>query len=352
MNKGEWSELYTFLRLLADGKLYAADADLNKIENEFYPIIKIIRQSKNHKNPLFYMVEEGKIAIVASENETQIKQIPTEDFSINAEKLLKIIKSSKASFEAEEIQEFTSHIESPLAKEKSSSKRDITIIVHDINIGHQKEIGFSIKSQLGGASTLFNANVSNNLCYKIDGICGLNHDVLEELKTLKAKKLVKKLNENNCEVIFEGVADDYFESNLLMVDSNFPIIIAEILKLYYSGYATRIKELTEKVADINPCNYPHNETFPFYEHKIKSFLTACALGMTSKKPWNGNFDVSGGYIIVKESGDIVCYHIYNWNDFQQYLFNSTFIDTPSTTRHKFGRLDGDKLNLNFQIRFR
>ncbi|RTK92254.1 MAG: HpaII family restriction endonuclease [Rickettsiales bacterium] len=29
MNKGEWSEFYTFLRLLADGKLYAADANLN-----------------------------------------------------------------------------------------------------------------------------------------------------------------------------------------------------------------------------------------------------------------------------------------------------------------------------------
>jgi hypothetical protein len=73
--------------------------------------------------------------------------------------------------------------------------------------------------------------------------------------------------------------------------------------------------------------------------------------MTSKKPWSGNFDVLGGYIIVKEDGEVLCYHIYNWNNFQDYLFNRTFIDTPSTERHKFGTLDGDKLNLNFQIRF-
>ena len=32
-NKGEWSELYVFLKLLGSGILYAADADLNKIEN-------------------------------------------------------------------------------------------------------------------------------------------------------------------------------------------------------------------------------------------------------------------------------------------------------------------------------
>ena len=35
-NKGEWSEIYVFLRLLATGKLFAADADLNKISGTFY----------------------------------------------------------------------------------------------------------------------------------------------------------------------------------------------------------------------------------------------------------------------------------------------------------------------------
>ncbi|NLB89535.1 MAG: HpaII family restriction endonuclease, partial [Syntrophomonadaceae bacterium] len=36
-NKGEWSEVYTFFKLLSDGRLYAADADLNKIEDIYYP---------------------------------------------------------------------------------------------------------------------------------------------------------------------------------------------------------------------------------------------------------------------------------------------------------------------------
>ena len=42
-NKGEWSEVYVLLRLLADGKIFAADSDLNKLEDIFFPIIKIIR---------------------------------------------------------------------------------------------------------------------------------------------------------------------------------------------------------------------------------------------------------------------------------------------------------------------
>ena len=43
-NKGEWSEVYVLLRLLADGKIYAADSELNKIEDVYFPIIKIIRE--------------------------------------------------------------------------------------------------------------------------------------------------------------------------------------------------------------------------------------------------------------------------------------------------------------------
>lgn len=43
-NKGEWSEIYVLLRLLADGKIYAADSELNKLKDVYFSIIKIIRE--------------------------------------------------------------------------------------------------------------------------------------------------------------------------------------------------------------------------------------------------------------------------------------------------------------------
>ena len=43
-NKGEWSEIYTFVYLLASGKLYAADKDLNINPDIYFPVIKIIRE--------------------------------------------------------------------------------------------------------------------------------------------------------------------------------------------------------------------------------------------------------------------------------------------------------------------
>ena len=90
-------------------------------------------------------------------------------------------------------------------------------------------------------------------------------------------------------------------------------------------------------------------------YKIKDFLTDCALGMTPTAPWTGHYDATGGVIIVKEDGDIVCYHIYNRNEFQDYLLNNTKMDQASTSRYQFGDLYEENgsvfLKLNLQIRF-
>lgn len=53
-NKGEWSEIYVFLKLLSEGKIYAADENLNKINDVFYSLIKIIRNENDNTFEYFY----------------------------------------------------------------------------------------------------------------------------------------------------------------------------------------------------------------------------------------------------------------------------------------------------------
>ena len=48
-NIGEWSEIYVLLKLLGEGKLFAADENLNRIENQFFPITKILREEEKGK---------------------------------------------------------------------------------------------------------------------------------------------------------------------------------------------------------------------------------------------------------------------------------------------------------------
>ena len=110
-----------------------------------------------------------------------------------------------------------------------------------------------------------------------------------------------------------------------------------------------------KTADQNPLNFDVGNEHKFYEYKIKRFLTDVALGMMPSKVWTGQYDATGGYLIVKENGDVLCYHIYNRNEFENYLLNNTKLDTASSSRHGFGKIyevNGDLcFNLNLQIRF-
>ena len=43
-NKGEWSEVYIFFKVIADRKLYAADSKFNVIKDVFLDVISVIRE--------------------------------------------------------------------------------------------------------------------------------------------------------------------------------------------------------------------------------------------------------------------------------------------------------------------
>lgn len=116
-----------------------------------------------------------------------------------------------------------------------------------------------------------------------------------------------------------------------------------------------IPELIKIIEEKNPENYALSVNPNFYNYKIKKLLSDIALGMKPSKVWTGTFDATGGYIIVREDGELLCYHIYNMNDFQEYLLKNTKLETASTTRHEFGKLyeENGKIyfRLNLQIRF-
>ena len=49
-NKGEWSEVYAFFKLLADGRLYCGDGHLNRYDERYYPILEIFRNDAPDRN--------------------------------------------------------------------------------------------------------------------------------------------------------------------------------------------------------------------------------------------------------------------------------------------------------------
>ena len=51
-NKGDWSELYVLIKLIADGTLYQSDINLNKDLNNVYDVIKAFKNEKEFKHLL------------------------------------------------------------------------------------------------------------------------------------------------------------------------------------------------------------------------------------------------------------------------------------------------------------
>jgi hypothetical protein len=169
------------------------------------------------------------------------------------------------------------------------------------------------------------------------------------------KKKFDYLKENGASWQYVGVASEILRDNLAMLDIGMEKVIGSCLEKYYTGEAKTIEEATILVEDENPLHLNLSSSQPMYAYKIKQFLLAFALGMTATTPWLGQFNANGGYIIVKEDGDIVCYHFFDRNDLEDYLFYNTVFDTPSTTRHQFGDVYKENgeyfIKLNLQVRF-
>jgi len=352
-NKGEWSEIYVLFKLLGDKNLFAGDADLKQVENLFYPIIKII---KNETGGDYEYEITGDLVVVSGGKEKL--RIPVKIFSEQAAKLLAKIKGSTGAFSIPETEAFMKSVNCGTLKAKSTSKSDIRIVIHDQRINQTAELGFSIKSQLGGDSTLLNAGKTTNFVYQINGFKGSASDI-KRINTIdtrsKIKDRIEEVKKLGGKLKFLSLEQDIFKNNLVLIDSLLPNILAEVIKQFFTSNLSTISALTNEISSKNPLGYDNQFSHSFYEYKIKRFLTDVALGMIPSKVWGGLYDATGGYLIVKEDGEILCYHIYNRNQFEDYLFHNTKLETASSTRHNFGKVfsEGDSLNfkLNLQIRF-
>lgn len=355
-NKGEWSEAYTFLKLLAEGRLYAADSKLQRIPGIYYPLIKILREESNgNKRNYLY---ENNIKVVDGNSGNLITSLPINDFRTNADYLLSEIKQASRTFSVPSVETFLNSIDVSTLKAKSTDKRDITMILHDHITGINPTLGFSIKSRLGSPSTLFNANKdATNFIYKVsDGITSEEIDSINSINSRrKIRDRINEIYQMGYSLEFKDMAADNFKMNLQLIDSNLPLIMGEVVLDYFSSDRNLMKDMVEQLNQINPCGYNTTNNHDFYKYKIKNLLTDVALGMTAGNVWSGKYDATGGYIIVKEDGDLVCYHVYNRNEFQEYLLNNTVLDSPSSKRHEYGSLYEENgevlLKLNLQIRF-
>lgn len=354
-NKGELSELYAFFHLLAEGKLYSADENLQKT-NDFVQVISITRT--DNKKELYFEIHNGNIQIIDALSAKKLLTFTRSDSKLLAKQILYDINNHTAL--QPKTQKQITQKQITKVKQKSTKKGDIQIRIYDPVHGISSDQEFSIKSFLGSDPTLFNANKTTNIIYKL---LEKNNSPLSKSEIIRinsittGNKYIKRIKEiiaSGYNIEFHSFQDKTFRLNLQIIDSDLPDIIAEAVLSKYRNKITKIEDVINFLHRTNPMMYDLSEGHKFYEYRIVNFLVEAALGMTSKTVWSGEYQVIGGIIIIKPNAETLCYHLIDFNKFKSYLKSSSRLDNPSGSKMGYGDLyeeSGESfVKLNFQVK--
>ena len=343
-NRGEWTEAYVFLRLLGDGRIYGASADLKKDDQTYIDIINIIRDEPD-KCLIFERFVKDEVAQVRSSKDGEkLKIITTPELNEKATFLYEQIKKVAAGdrkIKVPEIQEYMEalSIDSPKAnlsesaKEKYGAKTDIIVTTED-SFDHVRTVGgFSIKSHIGSSPTLFNSSQSSGFVYKI---IGCDVDGMYKLNYMDSFLNIITSIKENYSLEYVGCRNDIFEQNIRVVDSRMDEILQNAILMqvgYIDGLdSSNVSEISKALATLNPIGVKNPEVF--YKAKLKAFLFASFAGMTASTEWNGRKKLTGGYIDVDREGELLYYRAISDDIFENYLFKHTYVDRPDRGANK------------------
>ncbi len=212
--------------------------------------------------------------------------------------------------------------------------------------------------KLGTIPTLLNASTATNFTFKLVGpkfsVAEINQINAINTKS-KIRDRIQAIYSKGAYLQLQNFDNQIFKNNLILIDSLLPEILSNALIAFYKDGLVKLSTVANQLVSTNPLNYDQSLNHKFYEHKLKRFLSEVALGMMPNTTWTGLFNETEGYLVVKEDGDVICYHIINRNLFEDYLLENTKMETPSSGRHGFGVLFTKNnqlfIKLNLQIRF-
>jgi len=353
-NKGEWTELLVFIKLLHEQKIYLSDSDLNP-KNDYFDVGKV---STRNLDLDFLIIDKSTIHIKSK----LTKEVRTLDItSILTPKILnelknKIIEGS-ATFEVPSFEVVQNALGFSVVKGgNSNQKADILLDISNNRINKQNE-GFGIKSYLGSKPTLLNASGNTNFCFRVEGFDKKRLDEVNAIDTtFKLKDRLKFIKSFGGKLIYEGAEKDTLTYNLKMVDSFMPNIIGYVLLAFFEERISSISKIVDYIHKQGELQKEiQYDDKAFLVSKVKKLLFDILLGFFAGSKWDGKYDANGT-VVMKSSGECVGFHIIDMETLKDYLYSHIKLDTPSTTRHRFGKLYIEKngnlyFKLNLQLRF-
>lgn len=248
----------------------------------------------------------------------------------------------------------------------------VKIQIFNLALCNNGGMDFAVDSEIGVISTLLNASGDNtNFVFEVTGpiddermshFNGLFKETKRKGKTcydIATSDRMQYLHDIGCNLKFVDTAKALAKINLIKSGGKeMPDIIAGMLKKFYfenqSG-PTSLESCIEYLADNDVADYGFDDLKSTYRGKVANFLLCTFTGMRLGSPWNGRQDVNGGYIVVKNNGDVVAFHSTIADEFKDFLVAKMIMESPSHSRHKDMVIykEGNRyfLKLGLQLRF-
>ena len=353
-NKGEWTELYSFLRIIKEKQILLSDKDLN-INNEL-DHFKVSKVTTLNIEESCHLNSDDTIEVInkatGSKNTIQVSELINQD---TLQILAKEIKNGSRTFNIPQFDLIQSKLGISIIKGgNSNQKADIVLDIHNKNLKKSNE-GFGIKSYLGSKPTLLNASGNTNFLYEVVGLNSSHLISVNSINTAtKLRDRINKIHELGGILKFHKIETNTMEYNLSLIDTAMPELLSLMLLEFFVNRNSNLKTNLSNLYEKSKLSSFSGDLTSF-KVKVQRLLVAVLLGFFAGTKWDGKY-ASNGTIVVKENGEQVGFHITELSALEDYLFENIKFDTPSTTRHRYGSLiaetDGKVyFKLNLQLRF-
>ena len=350
--KRELGELYTFFRLLADGKVFGGTPKAQKDDRKCWPIALI--QREEHDGTRRYYIEEEDVRIVSgvvekdgtfiASAEKEVLSFPRADFDDAAEIILHLLRNEPGEEVevSEGLEAFLDAVNIYDLESKTEDRTDFSVAFWSVDA---PLTGFTVRCRLSRMNPLLDGGRTANLKLEQSGVKFAVPTVnkvnaLPESPTEVAERMMM-IERLGGVLKYSDVADRVFRCNLLMIDLHFPRMLAEMVRTMHLDGITRVSELTERIKEMNPLKIKDEliNKHCFYEFKMKQFLLALALGMRPAKIYNGTDSAVEGLLLTNGEGEVLCYHKSERQTFADFLYQNSRFEKGSVDKDKYGFLE-------------
>lgn len=351
--KREANEIFTLFTLLAEGEIGRGDAAGNLASRA--PIALIRRME--HDGERRYIIENEEVHVVG---ESMDERFPREDFRDAANWILARMRESETDGEVD-LSDLEGFLDALRIYDLEARTDDTTDLHLALYSQEAPLIGLRIQSRLCGMKPLLDGGRTANIKFEQTGIrfsAPAVHKINwteDEENIAEVARRILYIQSMGGILKYSDVADKIFRSNLLMLDTNLPRILASMLVTLHLDGTARIDQLLEVLEEKNPLKMKDElvHKHGFYRYKIRQLLLAAAWGMRPAKQFTGRASAVEGYVIVDGKGQMLLYTRADEQTFGDFLMAHTRLEKALPDDAKYGYLERENgayyLKLNLKI---